>query len=182
MSEIVQLHAKDGHTLDAYAAQPGVTARGGLVIVQEIYGVNAHIRAVAERYAEDGYVTDAPALFDRIELGLELGYGEQEKQRAMQLAGKFDLDKGVMDIAAAVEWLRGFGLKGAAWWDSVSVVRLPGSALRGCQSRLLWATTAARLRIISANVPRFRPCCTSESRIRAFRRAMWTKSPQRTAT
>ena len=67
MSEIVQLHAKDGHTLDAYAAQPGVTARGGLVIVQEIYGVNAHIRAVAERYAEDGYVTVAPALFDRQE-------------------------------------------------------------------------------------------------------------------
>ena len=139
MSEIVQLHAKDGHTLDAYAAQPGVTARGGLVIVQEIYGVNAHIRAVAERYAEDGYVTVAPALFDRIERGLELGYGEQEKQWAMQLAGKFDLDKGVMDIAAAVEWLRGFGLKGVgvvgfclggtlAW---LSATRLPIEAAVG---------------------------------------------------
>ena len=107
MSEIVQLHATDGHTLDAYVAQPGITALGGLVIVQEIFGVNAHIRAVAERYAEDGYVTVAPALFDRIEPGVDIGYGEQEMPRAMQLAGKFDPDKGILDIAAAVEWLRG---------------------------------------------------------------------------
>src|SRR5690242_2843487 len=139
MSEIVQLHAKDGHTLDAYAAQPGVTALGGLVIVQEIFGVNAHIRAVAERYAEDGYVTVAPALFDRIEPGVDIGYGEQEMPRAMQLAGNFDPDKGILDIAAAVEWLRGFGLKGVgvvgfclggtlAW---LSATRLPIDAAVG---------------------------------------------------
>jgi carboxymethylenebutenolidase len=139
MSEIVQLHATDGHTLDAYAAQPGITALGGLVIVQEIFGVNAHIRAVAERYAEDGYVTVAPALFDRIEPGVDIGYGEQEMPRAMQLAGKFDPDKGILDIAAAVEWLRGFALKGVgvvgfclggtlAW---LSATRLPIDAAVG---------------------------------------------------
>lgn len=139
MSEIVQLHAEDGHTLDAYVAQPGTTALGGLVIVQEIFGVNPHVRGVAERYADDGYVTIAPALFDRLERGLELGYSEQDMQRAMQLAGKYNLDKGVLDIAAAVEWLRGFGLKfvgvvgfclgGTLAW--LSAARLPIDAAVG---------------------------------------------------
>jgi carboxymethylenebutenolidase len=108
MGELVQLHAKDGHTLDAYAVQTGVPATAGLVIVQEIFGVNAHIRAMAERYAEDGFVTIAPALFDRLEPGMELSYDEADRQRGMQLAGKFDFEPAVEDIAAAVEWLRSF--------------------------------------------------------------------------
>jgi carboxymethylenebutenolidase len=109
MGEIVRLHAKDGHTLDAYAVQTGVPATAGLVIVQEIFGVNAHIREVAERYAEDGFVTIAPALFDRIEPGVDLEYSDAEMQRGRQLGGKFDPERGVDDIAAAVEWLRSFG-------------------------------------------------------------------------
>ncbi|HEY3990456.1 MAG TPA: dienelactone hydrolase family protein [Acidobacteriaceae bacterium] len=109
MAEIVRLHAKDGHTLDAYAAQAGVPATAGLVIVQEIFGVNAHIRAVAEHYADEGFVTIAPALFDRIEPGVELGDEGEDRQRAVALLAKFDVEKGVEDIAAAVEWLRGFG-------------------------------------------------------------------------
>jgi carboxymethylenebutenolidase len=137
MSEFVQLRATDGHTLDAYVAQPGTTPLGGLVIVQEIYGVNEHIRSVAERYADDGYVTVAPALFDRFERGIELGDGEQDRERATQLAGKFDLDKGVLDISAAAEWLRGFGLTG------VGVV---GFCLGGT---LAWLC-AARLQIEAA--------------------------------
>lgn len=139
MSEIVQLHATDGHTLDAYAAQPGTTPLGGLVIVQEIFGVNAHIRAVAERFADDGYVTIAPALFDRVERGVELGYTEQDMQRAMQLSRRLDFDKSILDIAAAVEWLRGFELKrvdvvgfclgGTLAW--LSAARLPIDAAVG---------------------------------------------------
>jgi carboxymethylenebutenolidase len=137
MAEMVQLHAKDGHTLDAYAAQPGKTAIGGLVIVQEIFGVNAHIRAVVERYAEDGFVTIAPALFDRIERDVELGYGDAERQHAIALLSKFDMDKAVDDIAAAVEYLRGFGKMG------VGVV---GYCLGGT---LAWLS-AARLKIDAA--------------------------------
>lgn len=139
MAEIVQLHAKDGHTLDAYAAQPGITALGGLVIVQEIYGVNAHIRGVAERYAEDGYVTVAPALFDRIERGLDLGYEGKDRETAMALLQKFHIDQAIEDIAAAVEWLRGFGkigvgvvgfcLGGTLAW--LSAARLPINAAVG---------------------------------------------------
>jgi carboxymethylenebutenolidase len=109
MGEIVRLHAKDGHTLDAYAAQPGAPTTAGLVIVQEIFGVNAHVREVADSYAEDGFVTIAPALFDRMEPGVDLGYGDTEMQRARQFAGKFDSERAVDDIAAAVEWLRVFG-------------------------------------------------------------------------
>jgi carboxymethylenebutenolidase len=109
MGEMVRLHAKDGHALDAYAVQPGGPTTAGLVIVQEIFGVNAHIREVAEGYAEDGFVTIAPALFDRMEPGVDLGYGDAEMQRGRQLAGKFDSERAVDDIAAAVEWLRSFG-------------------------------------------------------------------------
>jgi carboxymethylenebutenolidase len=114
MGEMVRLHAKDGHTLDAYAVQPGVPVTAGLVIVQEIFGVNAHIREVAERYAEDGFVIIAPAIFDRIEPGVELGNDDADRQRAMALLSKFDIEKAVDDIAASVEWLRGLGLRGVA--------------------------------------------------------------------
>jgi carboxymethylenebutenolidase len=109
MGEIVRLHATDGHTLDAYAAQPGVPTTAGLVIVQEIYGVNAHIRSVADGYADDGFVTIAPALFDRLEHDVELSDEGDDKQHAAELVGKFDIDKAIDDVAAAVEWLRGFG-------------------------------------------------------------------------
>jgi carboxymethylenebutenolidase len=109
MSEIVRLHAKDGHTLDAYATQPGVTAIGGLVIVQEIFGVSAHIRSVTDGYADDGFVAIAPALFDRLERGVDLKDEGADRDLAVALLAKFDLDKAVDDIGAAVEWLRGFG-------------------------------------------------------------------------
>ncbi len=138
MAEIVQLHAKDGHTLDAYVAQAGVPTTAGLVIVQEIFGVNAHIRGVAERYAEDGFVTIAPAIFDRIERGVELSDEGEGRQRAMALLQKFKIDTAVDDIAAAVEWLRGLGVKvgvvgyclgGTLAW--LSAARLPIDAAVG---------------------------------------------------
>jgi carboxymethylenebutenolidase len=109
MGEIVRLHAKDRHTLDAYAVQPGVTAIGGLVIVQEIFGVSAHIRSVTDGFADDGFVTIAPALFDRLERAVDLTDEGAGMERAVALLAKFDLDKAIDDIAAAVEWLRGFG-------------------------------------------------------------------------
>lgn len=138
MGEMVRLHAKDGHTLDAYAVQPGVPVTAGLVIVQEIFGVNAHIREVAERYADDGFVTIAPAIFDRIEPGVELGDSGEDRQRAMALLAKFDIEKAVDDIAASVEWLRGLGVRvgvvgyclgGTLAW--LSAARLPIDAAVG---------------------------------------------------
>jgi carboxymethylenebutenolidase len=140
MAEIVQLHAKDGHVLDAYVVQPGVPAKGGLVIVQEIYGVNAHVRALADRYADDGFVVVAPALFDRIERGVDLGYEAEDMQRAMNLLKSFDIETGVDDIAAAVQCERcfrnvkkigvvGYCLGGTLAW--LSAARLPINAAVG---------------------------------------------------
>src|SRR5882757_3368443 len=140
MAEMVQLRAKDGHGLDAYVVQPGVPAKGGLVIVQEIYGVNAHIRAVADRYADDGFVVVAPALFDRIERGVDLGYEGEDTQRATNLLKSFDIETGVDDIAAAVQCERcfrnvkkigvvGYCLGGTLAW--LSAARLPIHAAVG---------------------------------------------------
>jgi carboxymethylenebutenolidase len=138
MGEMVQLRAKDGHVLDAYVVQPGVPAKGGLVIVQEIYGVNAHIRAVADRYADDGFVVVAPALFDRIERGVDLRGGGEDTQRAMDLLKNFDIEKGVDDVAAAVQCERCFG--------NVKKIGVVGYCLGGT---LAWLS-AARLPIHAA--------------------------------
>jgi len=109
MGEMVQLHAKDGHVLDAYVVQPGVPAKGGVVILQEIFGVSAHIRAVADRVADDdGFVVVAPSLFDRIERGVDLTDEGEDRQRAMALLAKFDIEKAMDDVAAAVQCDRCF--------------------------------------------------------------------------
>ena len=138
MGEMVQLRAKDGHELDAYVVQPGVPAKGGLVIVQEIHGVNAHIRAVADRYADDVFVVVAPALFDRIERGVELRGSGEDMERAMDLLKSFDIEKGVDDVAAAVQCERCFG--------NVKKIGVVGYCLGGT---LAWLS-AARLPIHAA--------------------------------
>ena len=102
MSEYVTLKAADGHELSAYVARPEGEAIAGLAVVQEIFGVNAHIRSVADGYAKDGFLAVAPALFDRIERGVELGYEGAEMKRAMDLMPKLDPAKVVEDIAAAM--------------------------------------------------------------------------------
>jgi carboxymethylenebutenolidase len=109
MGGLVQLTAADGHQLDAYIVQPGVSATAGVVIVQEMFGVNQHIRDVADRYADQGFVVIAPALFDRIERGVELDYDPASMQRAMGMLKSFNMDRAVDDIAAAAQFVRGFG-------------------------------------------------------------------------
>ena len=74
MGETIQLTAADGHQFDAYRAEPEGEAKGGVVVIQEIFGVNSHIRNVADGYAAEGYLAIAPAIFDRFEKGVELGY------------------------------------------------------------------------------------------------------------
>jgi dienelactone hydrolase len=84
-SETVTLEATDGHRLKGYLAQPTGAVLGSLVVVQEIFGVNGHIRRVCERYAQVGYVALAPALFDRIKAGVELAYDSEGVAREMEL-------------------------------------------------------------------------------------------------
>ena len=104
MSEHVKLEAIDGHELDAYVAHPEGGPIAGLVVVQEIFGVNRHIRSVADGYAKDGFLAVAPALFDRYERGLELGYEGEDLQKAMSLISRLNLDHALKDTAAALEY------------------------------------------------------------------------------
>jgi len=101
VSEYVTLRAADGHGFSAYVAHPSGEPIAGLVVVQEIFGVNPHIRSVADGYAKDGFLAVAPALFDRIQPGIELGYEGADLETAMGLIPKLDAEKALADIAAA---------------------------------------------------------------------------------
>jgi carboxymethylenebutenolidase len=134
MGETVKLRAADGFALSAYVARPQGKPKGGLVVVQEIFGVNGHIRRVADGFAADGFLAIAPALFDRIRPDLTLGYGQEEIQEGIKLKGQSSTDNALADIAAARDFIADAGKAGVigycwggflAW---VSATRLPGFA------------------------------------------------------
>jgi carboxymethylenebutenolidase len=104
MSETIQIQASDGHILDAYIARPAHKPIGGLVVIQEIFGVNHHIRDVADSYAKHGFLAIAPALFDRVQKGVELGYEGEDRVEAMEFYKKLDVANAIRDIAAALDW------------------------------------------------------------------------------
>lgn len=106
MGEWTKLKAVDGHELAAYVARPAEAPIGALVLIQEIFGVNAHIRNVADGYAKDGFLVVAPALFDRFEPGLELGYEGNDSTRAFDLYGKLNPEVQLKDVAAAYEFAK----------------------------------------------------------------------------
>lgn len=97
----VELVASDGHKLTAYRAEPLSDAKGAVVVVQEIFGVNAHIRSICDRLANEGYVAIAPALFDRTQRGFECGYSEEEVTQARTFIANPDWDAFVRDADAA---------------------------------------------------------------------------------
>ncbi|MBM3519052.1 MAG: dienelactone hydrolase family protein [Alphaproteobacteria bacterium] len=102
----ITLTAEDGSRFMGYLAVPSSRRGPGLVLVQEIFGVNAAMRETADYFAEEGYVVLVPDLFWRLEPGVQLGHGEADMQKALDLYGRFDVDRGIKDIGAAVEWLR----------------------------------------------------------------------------
>ncbi len=102
----VKLTAADGHELDCYVAEPSGPARGGLVVIQEIFGVNSHIRSVADGYAKDGYLAVAPALFDRAQRGVELTYEPADMAQGMKLAQQVGMENSLKDVAAALDYAR----------------------------------------------------------------------------
>ncbi|HEX8167287.1 MAG TPA: dienelactone hydrolase family protein [Beijerinckiaceae bacterium] len=134
MGETVKLRAADGFELSAYVAPPQAKPKGGLVVVQEIFGVNGHIRRVADGFAADGFLAVAPALFDRIGPGITLGYSQDEIQEGIGLKGQSSTENTLADIAAARDFVKDAGKTGVigycwggflAW---VSATRLPGFA------------------------------------------------------
>jgi carboxymethylenebutenolidase len=107
MGDWIKLKADDRHILRAYAATPERKPIGGLVVVQEIFGVNKSIRRVVDEYAQAGYLTVAPSLFDRIRPNVELGYSEAEVNTAMKgYLPMLEQDKSLKDIAAACNHLQ----------------------------------------------------------------------------
>ena len=109
MGQTISLRAGDGHRLGAYLATPSGTPRGALVVVQEIFGVNSHIRSLADGFAADGYLSIAPALFDRVEAGIELGYGAEDMQRGRALKAASADAPALQDIAAAIAHVQAAG-------------------------------------------------------------------------
>jgi carboxymethylenebutenolidase len=100
------LTATDGHRFDAYEAGTGPA---GVIVVQEIFGVNPHIRSVADRFAAAGYRAIAPAFFDRVESGVELGYDADGMQAGVGFAMKLDWDNTMADLAATIDHLHATG-------------------------------------------------------------------------
>ena len=134
MGDLITLTAGDGHELAAYVARPEGPARAGLVVCQEIFGVNAHMRDVCDGFAADGYLAIAPALFDRLERGVELGYSDDDTARGRALRTALAWDDVMRDVGAAAEEVRngaGVGVIGYCWGGSVAwlaACRLPVQA------------------------------------------------------
>ena len=111
MGELTTLMARDGHEFNAWLTAPPQKsgARGALVIAQEIFGVNRHIRRVADDYAAQGYVTIAPCLFDRVRRGIELGYSENEVQEGRGYRLQIPKEKTLLDLAASINVVKHAG-------------------------------------------------------------------------
>ena len=117
----IELVARDGHRLAAYRADPAGSPRGGVVVIQEIFGVNQHIRRVTDGFAADGYAAIAPAMFDRLERGVELGYTPETITRGRALKVQITTEMAMLDIAAAVAVLPGkVGVVGYCWGGFVT--------------------------------------------------------------
>jgi len=106
MGEHVTVKASDGNELDLYVARPEGEPVAGLVVVQEIFGVNAHMRSVTDGFAKDGFLVVAPAMFDRYEKGVDLGYSKEDRQTAMTFVPKLNPVVSLADVGAAVEYVR----------------------------------------------------------------------------
>jgi carboxymethylenebutenolidase len=112
MGQTITLSAKDGHTLAAYRADPPGKPRGALVVIQEIFGVNHHMRSLSDGFAQQGYVAVSPALFDRVQKGIELGYDQKSIEAGREIRGKVALDGTLFDLQAAIDYAKPFGKVG----------------------------------------------------------------------
>lgn len=113
MADWTRLMARDGHEFNAWLAAPQGAARGAVVVLQEIFGVNAHIRSVTESFAAAGYLAIAPALFDRIRRDIALGYSPEEIEEGRGYMKQLPQPKVSLDIAASIAVVKHAGRVGA---------------------------------------------------------------------
>jgi carboxymethylenebutenolidase len=133
MGQNIDLGTSDGHRLSAYSAGPSSAPRGGIVVIQEIFGVTRHIRAVADQYAAAGFSALAPALFDRVERNVDVPYTDMAKGFGYMQA--LNNENVMLDVQAAIDALSGAGKLGVV-----------GYCWGGCVAYL----AAARLKIAAA--------------------------------
>ena len=155
MGQFTTLTAADGFTLSAYVAQPEGQPRAAIVVVQEIFGVNSHIRSVADRFAAEGYLAVAPATFDRVKPGVELGYTEDDMTAGFELKTAVDALPGagvLPDIQAAIDHAAQLG------GGKVGIIGF-------CWGGLLTWKAACLLTGLSAAVPYYGGGITAESEI-----------------
>jgi carboxymethylenebutenolidase len=123
MGNTIQLTAADGHKFSAYRAEPAGKPRGALIVIMEIFGVNSHIRAVTDDYAKEGYLAIAPALFDRVQPGLDIGYTPADIEVGRAAMQKMKLDEAIKDVAATLAEVKSagkVGIVGYCWGGTVS--------------------------------------------------------------
>ncbi len=105
MGDQISIKMQDGFELSAYRSMPSAQSKGVVVVIQEIFGVNAHIREVADGYAAQGYSAIAPALFDRIERDIELGYAEADMGKGIELAFQgLEMAQTMQDLQSVVDY------------------------------------------------------------------------------
>ncbi len=123
MGKMIELTAADGHKLAAYRADPSGKPRGGIVVIQEIFGVNSHIQQVADGFAADGYLAIAPALFDRVQRNVDLGYTPEDIAKGREIRGKVSNENALKDTEAAIKAASGagkVGIVGYCWGGLVT--------------------------------------------------------------
>jgi carboxymethylenebutenolidase len=123
MGEFTTIMARDGHEFQAYLSPPPGKPRGAVVILQEIFGVNSYIRGVTDDFAKEGYTAIAPALFDRIRRGIELGYSPAEMQEGKGYVQQLKMDETLKDMSAAIAVVKHSGRTGTVgycWGGALS--------------------------------------------------------------
>lgn len=133
-SSKIDLVSQDGHHFNAYRALPAGKPKGAIIVGPEIFGVNSHIRSVADGFAADGYAAIAPALFDRAQRDFEAGYSADDIAAGREIIGKLDWANTMKDVTATIEHARPYGkiaLVGYCWGGTIAWVanaRLSGLA------------------------------------------------------
>jgi carboxymethylenebutenolidase len=125
MGETLQMNSAGMQCIGAYRAMPAGEPRGGIVVAQEIFGVNAHIRSVVDRFAAHGYVAIAPAFFDHLESGVELDYDAEGIARGRALIDELGIDRAVADVGSAADAIRSagrIGVVGYCWGGTVALL------------------------------------------------------------
>lgn len=121
--EFTRLMARDGHEFDAWLSPPAGAPRGAVLVLQEIFGVNSHIRAVADGFAAEGYVAIAPSLFDRVRRNVELGYTPQDVEHGRGYVAQIPEAKLLLDMQASLNVVRhagAAGVVGYCWGGSLA--------------------------------------------------------------